>query len=225
MSVTGEPDGPPTKVGVALLDLIAGLECAVGALAALVGAARRSCVEVNLVEAGVTSLINVLGNHLATGDEPRAARQRPSEHRAVSVVRGSPTATSSSRSATTRSSAGLLGVLGLDGRDGRFATNPMRIGRSLSVSLRGSASAIATWDRAASSLGALAAADVPAGPVNAVPEALAAMGDRWVQEIDGIRLAPNPLRIDGERDTAAARRRRASASTPRSCCVAELSAR
>ena len=28
MSVTGEPDGPPMKVGVALLDLIAGLECA-----------------------------------------------------------------------------------------------------------------------------------------------------------------------------------------------------
>ena len=41
MSVTGEPDGPPMKVGVALLDLIAGLECAVGALAALVGRGRR----------------------------------------------------------------------------------------------------------------------------------------------------------------------------------------
>src|SRR5262245_1764147 len=37
MSVTGDADGPPTKVGVALLDLVAGLECAVGALAALVG--------------------------------------------------------------------------------------------------------------------------------------------------------------------------------------------
>ena len=69
MSVTGEPDGPPMKVGVALLDLIAGLECAVGALAALVGR-RGSSASVNLVEAGVTSLINVLGNHLATGAEP-----------------------------------------------------------------------------------------------------------------------------------------------------------
>ena len=42
MSVTGDPDGPPTKVGVALLDLIAGLECAVGALAALVGRCRAT---------------------------------------------------------------------------------------------------------------------------------------------------------------------------------------
>src|SRR5690606_32880682 len=70
MSVTGEPDGPPMKVGVALLDLIAGLECAVGALAALVGRGVVGEVQVGLVEAGVTSLVNVLGNHLASGDEP-----------------------------------------------------------------------------------------------------------------------------------------------------------
>ncbi|MGH2418052.1 MAG: CaiB/BaiF CoA transferase family protein, partial [Candidatus Limnocylindria bacterium] len=70
MSVTGEADGPPMKVGVALLDLLAGLECAVGALAALVGRGRTASVQVSLVEAGVTSLINVLGSHLATGVEP-----------------------------------------------------------------------------------------------------------------------------------------------------------
>ena len=35
MSVTGEPDGEPVKVGVALLDVITGLEMAIGILAAL----------------------------------------------------------------------------------------------------------------------------------------------------------------------------------------------
>ena len=40
MSVTGEPNGPPQKAGVALLDLLAGLEMAVGALAVLLGKAR-----------------------------------------------------------------------------------------------------------------------------------------------------------------------------------------
>ena len=35
MSVSGEHDGSPQKAGVALLDLLAGLEVAVGALAAL----------------------------------------------------------------------------------------------------------------------------------------------------------------------------------------------
>ena len=62
---------------------------------------------------------------------------------------------------------------------------------------RGSATAIGPWERA-SLVDALAAADVPAGPVNSVPEALASMGDGWVQELDGVRLAPGPLRVEGQ---------------------------
>jgi hypothetical protein len=31
-----------------------------------------------------------------------------------------------------------------------------------------------------------------------VSDAVAAMGDGWVQEIDGVRLAPGPLRVEGE---------------------------
>ena len=50
---------------------------------------------------------------------------------------------------------------------------------------------------------ALTEADVPAGPVNAVSEALSAMedahDDQWTQTADGVRLAPAPIRIDGER--------------------------
>ena len=76
MSVTGEPEGPPQKAGVALLDLLAGLEVAVGALAALLGKARgvgadAPAVAVSLMEASVAALTNVLANHLATGEEPR----------------------------------------------------------------------------------------------------------------------------------------------------------
>jgi crotonobetainyl-CoA:carnitine CoA-transferase CaiB-like acyl-CoA transferase len=49
-------------------------------------------------------------------------------------------------------------------------------------------------------LPALAAADVPAGPISSVSEAVAAMGsDAWVEEVDGIRLAPTPFRLDGIR--------------------------
>jgi crotonobetainyl-CoA:carnitine CoA-transferase CaiB-like acyl-CoA transferase len=44
---------------------------------------------------------------------------------------------------------------------------------------------------------ALAAADVPAGPVNSVREAVEAMGDGWIQEARGIRQPPGPIRIDG----------------------------
>ena len=102
--------------------------------------------------------------------------------------------------------ARLLGVLDLADADGRFATNARRVGaREELAGWLGES--IATWDRGPL-VDALSAADVPAGPVNAVPEALAAMAPDWVQELDGIRLAPGPLRLMGEharRTTAGAR--------------------
>jgi crotonobetainyl-CoA:carnitine CoA-transferase CaiB-like acyl-CoA transferase len=196
MSVTGEPDGPPMKVGVALLDLIAGLECAVGALAALVG--RRgsgSSVGVSLVEAGVTSLINVLGGYLATGVEPgRHGNAHPNiaPYQAFEVRDGHVVVAVGNDAQFGR----LLGVLGLTDADGRFATNAMRVGarEELAAWL---GDAISSWERRRL-VTALADADVPAGPVNTVPEAVAAMGDGWVQELGGVRLTPGPLRVEGE---------------------------
>jgi crotonobetainyl-CoA:carnitine CoA-transferase CaiB-like acyl-CoA transferase len=193
MSVTGEPDGPPMKVGVALLDLIAGLECAVGALAALVGR-RGSSASVNLVEAGVTSLINVLGNHLATGAEPgRHGNAHPNiaPYQSFAARDGHLVVAVGNDAQFAR----LLEVLQLTDAAGRFATNALRVAArdELAAWLGG---AISSWDRAAL-VRALSDADVPAGPVNSVPEALAAMGPAWVRELDGVRLAPGPLRVDG----------------------------
>ena len=202
MSITGEPDGPPTKVGVAVLDLIAGLECAVGALAALAGrgsgsGARR--VEVSLIEAGVTSLINVLGNQLA-GATPRRhgnAHANIAPYQAFEARDGHLVIAVGNDAQFHR----LLGVLGL-ADDGRFATNPERVARrdELTAFLD---DAIARRDRV-ELVQALTAADVPAGPVNSVAEALAMLGPDWVEEADGVALAPSPIRIGGQR--AAVRR-------------------
>ena len=195
MSVTGEPDRPPMKVGVALLDLIAGLECAVGALAALVGrGSAGSSVSVNLVEAGVTSLINVLGGYLATGAEPGRhgnAHANIAPYQAFAARDGHLVVAVGNDAQFER----LLGVLGLADPDGRFATNSLRLAarEELAAWL---GDAIGPWERT-SLVDALAAADVPAGPVNSVSEALASMGDAWVQELDGVRVAPGPLRVDG----------------------------
>ena len=199
MSITGPPDGPPSKVGVALLDLMAGLQCAVGALAALVGRGRVGHVEVGLVETGVTSLINVLGNHLATGEEAtRHGNAHPNivPYEAFAAADGEIVVAVGN----DRQFAALLDVLGLTD-DGRFATNAQR------VAMRGE---ITGWLGSAIGrrhrfelLAGLAAADVPAGPVNTVSEALAAMEhahpDGWVAEADGMRLAPTPMRLDGVR--------------------------
>jgi crotonobetainyl-CoA:carnitine CoA-transferase CaiB-like acyl-CoA transferase len=94
----------------------------------------------------------------------------------------------------------LLAVLGLPA-DERFATNTDRLARREElVPLLEARIAERGRDELVT---ALSAADVPSGPVNTVSEALAAMEaahDRaWTQEADGMRLAPDPIRVDGER--------------------------
>ena len=196
MSVTGQPDGPPTKVGVALLDLVAGLECAVGALAALVGRGRVGTVEVGLVEAGVTALVNVLGNHLADGREPqRHGNAHPNivPYQAFDAADGPIVVAVGNDAQYGR----LLEVLGLE-PDPAHATNPQRLAARAGVVARLS-SAIGARRRD-ELLAALAAADVPSGPVSSVAEAVASLGGgAWLDERDGIRTAPSPLRLDGLR--------------------------
>ena len=201
MSVTGAPDGPPTKVGVALLDLLAGLECAVGALAALVGRGRVGTVEVSLVEAGVASLANVLGNHLASGEEPRRhgnAHPNIVPYQAFDAADG-PIVVAVGNDAQF---AALLGVLGLEDVEGRFATNPRRV--EWRGEVIGLLSAAIAGRRRDELLAALASADIPAGPVNRVSEALAMLerDGTWTQERDGVRMASNPIRLDGRRPPA-----------------------
>jgi len=201
MSVTGAPDGPPTKVGVALLDLLAGLECAVGALAALVGRGRVGTVEVSLVEAGVASLANVLGNHLASGEEPRRhgnAHPNIVPYQAFDAADG-PIVVAVGNDAQF---AALLGVLGLEDVEGRFATNPRRV--EWRDEVIGLLSAAIAGRRRDELLAALASADIPAGPVNRVSEALAMLerDGTWTQERDGVRMASNPIRLDGRRPPA-----------------------
>jgi len=198
MSVTGDPDGPPTKVGVALLDLLAGLECALGALAALVGRGRVGSVEVSLVEVGVASLANVLANHLASGAEPqRHGNAHPNivPYQAFSAADGELVVAVGN----DRQFATLLAVLGLEDGTGQLGDNPARLER------RGEVTALladAIRRRGRDELvAALAAADVPAGPVHRVSEAVAMLerDGPWVQEVSGVRTAPNPIRLDGGR--------------------------
>jgi crotonobetainyl-CoA:carnitine CoA-transferase CaiB-like acyl-CoA transferase len=70
MSVTGTTE--PTKVGVAVADVVTGLYAAVGALAGLVSRAPLR-VEVGLLEAAVSMLVNQAGNALVGGRVPSFA--------------------------------------------------------------------------------------------------------------------------------------------------------
>jgi formyl-CoA transferase/CoA:oxalate CoA-transferase len=207
MAVTGAPGGEPVKFGVGLLDLLAGLEAAVAALAGLAARERgrrhpdpgRTAVapaSVSLVEAAVAGLTNVLGYHLATGEEPRrwgtghpdvvpyqvfAARDG---HVVVAV-------------GNDAQFARLCGLLGVE-PDAAWATNQGRVPRRAEV-LAVLVPRIAEWHRD-ELLAAMTAADVPGSPVHSVGEAVAAMRQvepDWITSVDGVQLPSSPIRIGG----------------------------
>jgi crotonobetainyl-CoA:carnitine CoA-transferase CaiB-like acyl-CoA transferase len=68
MAITG--DDEPTKVGVAIVDVLTGVHAAVGILAAVHGGGGRR-VEVPLLDTALASLVNVASGALVTGTEPR----------------------------------------------------------------------------------------------------------------------------------------------------------
>lgn len=80
MSITGEASGPPSKVGVAAVDVLTGAHAAAAALASLLAVARGGTgahVDIALYEVGVASLVNVAQAALSTG---RPARRHGNAH-------------------------------------------------------------------------------------------------------------------------------------------------
>ncbi|HJU83341.1 MAG TPA: CoA transferase [Holophagaceae bacterium] len=73
MSITGEADGRPMKIGVALVDVLTALYTANGIQAALLHRERSGQplhIEVPLMEAALSGLINVAAGALMTGQRP-----------------------------------------------------------------------------------------------------------------------------------------------------------
>ena len=74
MALTGEPDGTPMKLGVAISDMVAGLYAAQGILAALVERERHghgTHVEVSMLDATCSLLTYQAGIYFATHESPK----------------------------------------------------------------------------------------------------------------------------------------------------------
>jgi CoA:oxalate CoA-transferase len=205
MSITGEPGGPPAKVGVALVDVLCGLNAANGILAALLRRARTGAgerIEVSLLDSGLAALVNVAQATLSTGEE---AVRHGNAHQ--SIVPYEPFETADGWLAVAapnqRLWAGLCAVLGLDELvdDPRFATNDTRVRhREALVPLL----AGALRERSADDwLERLTARGVPAGKVRGVREAFAAAaaaGEPATVEVEHptaglLPLVRSPLRL------------------------------
>lgn len=73
MAITGEPDGNPMKHGVAITDLVTGMNATQAILAALIARGRTGRgqhLDIALFDSAVALLANVASGHLATGRAP-----------------------------------------------------------------------------------------------------------------------------------------------------------
>jgi crotonobetainyl-CoA:carnitine CoA-transferase CaiB-like acyl-CoA transferase len=174
--LNGPVDGGPTKMPVALMDVLAGHQLKEGILLALLErerTGRGSSVSVSLVRSGLAALINQGSNWLLTGLNPR---RLGSGHPNI-VPYGTTWETADRRHivlaiGNDEQFARLCGILGRPdlAADERFATNPARVvhREELEAIL---AERIVQWDGGAL-LEELSAAKVPAGPIRDVREAL-----------------------------------------------------
>ena len=74
MSITGAPEGPPMKHGIALADVLAGKDAAIAILGALVDRARTGAgamLTITLAGSAEAALVNVAQNALVSGAAPR----------------------------------------------------------------------------------------------------------------------------------------------------------
>jgi crotonobetainyl-CoA:carnitine CoA-transferase CaiB-like acyl-CoA transferase len=189
MHVTGEPDGPPLKVGAAVVDLVCGLHAAIGILAAL-RSGEGAEFEVTLMDSALVSLVNQASAYLNEGVSPMRMGNR---HPAIAPYEtfGDVAIACGNDAMFVR----LCGVLGLDelAADERFATNDARVAHRDELSARIEAALTGGVDWAAR----LNAAGVPAGPVNDVPAAFAfaeSLGLEPVWDVGGVRTVRSPLR-------------------------------
>lgn len=82
MACTGEPDAPPMKAGVALVDVMTGLNATVGILAALNAkqhTGKGQMVDLSLLDCATASLTNIAQYYLTSGENaPRQGNAHPS---------------------------------------------------------------------------------------------------------------------------------------------------
>ena len=207
MSITGHPGGEPTKVGVALLDVVCGLYAANAIQAALIRrdeTGRGGRVSVSLFDASVAAMVNQAANHLLGGLVPGPlGNQHPNiVPYQLFEAADRPFILAAGNDRLFERTCEVLGRPEL-AADERFATNEARVrNRESLIPLLSEAFATRT---AAEWLEALESAAVPCAPVRAMDEVFAASeGAATVQEIQDpvrglLRLVASPIRIDGAR--------------------------
>ena len=172
MDLTGEPDGAPQKIGVALVDVMTGLYGTIAIQAALAQrerTGRGQHIDMALLDVGTAVLANQALNYLVSGEVPRrlgTAHPNIVPYQSFAVADGH-LMLAVGNDGQFRRLCEALGRPGLADEE-RFASNAARVrARADLVPLL--QSLIATWPRDVL-LGRLEARGVPAGPINTVAD-------------------------------------------------------
>jgi crotonobetainyl-CoA:carnitine CoA-transferase CaiB-like acyl-CoA transferase len=200
MSITGEPDGEPSKAGVALVDVLCGQNAVAGILLALRERDRTGqgrLVEVNLLQSLLSALTNQAASTLATG---RAPRRLGNQHPSIAPYAVFPAADRDLVIAVgnDRQFRALTWALGIPALadDPRYTTNEARVEHR--DHLRAELEAALAGHAAEHWVTALGDAGVPSGLVNDVAEAIAfaeALGLEPVVELGASRTIADPIRL------------------------------
>ncbi|MGB3582353.1 MAG: CaiB/BaiF CoA-transferase family protein [Roseiarcus sp.] len=175
MDITGEPDGPPEKAGIAIADLFTGLYGVIAIEAALIArnrTGRGQRLDLALFDSMSAMLANQAMNYLASGRSPKRmgnAHINLAPYQTLPVADGWLIVAVGNDGQFTR----LCGVLGLENLavDPRFATNPGRVTNRIEMG-RELEAKTALWRRD-ELLAALEAVVVPAGPINTIADLFA----------------------------------------------------
>ena len=175
MDITGDKDGPPQKIGVALADILTGIYGVVAIQSALVQRERTGCgmhIDMALLDTMVGILANQGLNYLVSGTVPqRLGNAHPNivPYQTFETLDGAITV-AVGNDTQFRRLCDVIGTTQLAG-DPRFATNQGRVThREVLVPLLAATIRLRHRDEL---LAALEQKEIPAGPVNTLAEVFA----------------------------------------------------
>ena len=191
MDITGDPNGEPQKVGVAISDLFTALYGVIAIEAALIArekTGRGQHIDLALLDTMGAMLANQAMNYLASGVAPK---RMGNAHPNIAPYQTFPAADGYVIVAVGNDAqfSRLCGVLGLEtlAADERFASNPSRVANRLALECE--VAARTRLRRRDELITALGEAVVPAGPINTIANLFA--DPQFIAR--GMRIAPEGI--------------------------------
>jgi formyl-CoA transferase len=207
MSITGEIDGEPMKVGVAIVDITTGLFASNAILAALHARERTGIgqrIDASLFTSAIGWLANVGSNYLVSGSLPRRFGNGHPNIVPYQTFRASDLGITVAVG-NDRQFRDLCGILGLPelADDERYSTNPARVAHREGLVAR--LQAVIETRVADHWLAAMTKAGIPCGPINTLDRVFAhpqAMHRNMTVEVPhptagSVKLAGIPYSLSG----------------------------